>query len=119
MAAIRDDIGIVEWHATSGDTWARTFTFTEDDPPTFTPIDVTAYTFSAKLYTERGTAVAALATFTVAITDGAAGEISVTLAAATTTSIAAGTYWFEVQWTNGSSVRTPVGGPMIVGSDTV
>lgn len=119
MPTIRDDIFIVTWEVCQGDTWARTFTIEDDDTPA-SPIDLTGSTFTAAVYASRGSTSGAEKTFTVAIVSAVAGQLSLTMSAANSALVAGGEHWFECEWTDtDGKKRTPFGGPLIVGVDTV
>lgn len=72
-----------------GDAWSRTIDFSE-------PADLTGYTFSSGLYSPvSGSLVQAI---TCTVISAAEGQVGLSLTAAQTADLAAGTYQFRVTW---------------------
>jgi len=117
MAIIRDGIYIVTWEVTQGDTWTQTFTLTDD--ATGDALDATGYTWRASAFSARGTTDAAELEFTVTTGGTTDSEITLTAGPTDTAAMDPGTYWYEVEWDNGGAIRTPFGGPLVVGVETL
>jgi hypothetical protein len=96
-----------------GDTETVTVTLQESDG---TPVNITERTYAAQI---RATADAAstIATFTCAITNGAAGQFACTLSATTTAALSIGTGVWDLQETNGSVKTTILAGPVRIDYD--
>lgn len=96
-----------------GDTETVTVTLQETDA---TPVNITGRTYAAQI---RATADAAstIATFTCAITNGAAGQFACTLSATITGALSIGTYVWDLQETNGSVKTTILAGPVRIDYD--
>lgn len=89
-----------------GDTEIVNVTITSDGT---TPVDVTGRTYTAQVrYTVDAASPAA--TFSCVITNAAAGQVQLTLSSAATTSLTAGTAYWDFQETNGSVVSTLIAG---------
>jgi hypothetical protein len=74
---------------TRGDAWGQLIDFS-------TPASVAGYTFTAGLYaTTTGNLVQAI---TATVVDAAAGQVNLSLTAAQTAAITAGTYEFRLAW---------------------
>jgi hypothetical protein len=72
-----------------GDAWAQLVDFS-------TPANIIGYTFASGLYaTTTGDLVQAI---TCTVTDAAAGQVNLSLTAAQTAAIPAGTYEFRMAW---------------------
>lgn len=104
----------VLWKQFQGDDWDETFTITDDDAPTYTPINITGDTFVMKVVATKGDPTSTVATLACTILNGAAGIAHAYLAAATTAGVEPGRYWAEFQRTTDGAVRTLVAGPWIV-----
>lgn len=108
-AATFDDTGAaVTWVVRENCTWSRTFTATTGG----TAINITSYTITAEI-TSNYDSDTALKTFTVTITNGAAGQFKIAVAAADAT-LAPGRYWWSLQWNDGSSDVALCSGPFVV-----
>lgn len=104
-----DDAGAyVTWTVRENCTWTRTFTATTGG----TAINITGYTITAEITALESTN-AALKTFTATITNGAAGQFKITVAAADAT-LAVGRYWWSLQWNDGSTDLALCSGPFVV-----
>lgn len=106
MAKINDGPGIVEWDVTSADSLARSFGFAQGSA-----INFSGYSFLAQVRSERSSDATLLATLTVGT--GSAGTLVVS-ASTSVMALDAGGYWWELQWTTGSSTRTILAGPFNV-----
>jgi hypothetical protein len=76
-------------------------------------VTITSRTYSGQIRKKRNSDTAA-ATFTSEITNGANGIVVMSLTAATTANIAAGSYVYDFQETNGSTVTTLITGTVTV-----
>jgi hypothetical protein len=111
MTAMNDGPGIVDWTVTGSDSLARSFGFAQGSA-----INFTGYTFLAQVRSERASDSELLATLTVGT---AAGTGTLVVSASTSVmDLDAGGYWWELQWTTGSSTRTVLAGPFNVLPDT-
>ena len=79
-------------------------------------INISSHTYSGQIKLGR-TATENIASFTSEITDGANGVVRFSLAANITSNIAAGTYYYDIQQTNGTIVTTLLAGKAIVQGD--
>lgn len=93
-----------------GDTFAESFTFSRSGAA----MNLSTYTFQAQVRSERSSSAYLLATFTVGTASASTGVLSLSLSAATTSALDPGRYWWEFEWTVGSSVRTVLGGEFVV-----
>ncbi|MFM7062640.1 MAG: hypothetical protein ACKO04_03985 [Actinomycetes bacterium] len=106
MAKINDGPGIVEWDVTSSDSLSRSFGFAQGSA-----INFSGYSFLAQVRSERSSDAELLATLTV----GTASAGTLVVSASTSVmDLDAGGYWWELQWTTGSSTRTILAGPFNV-----
>ena len=92
-----------------GDSFSESLTFKQP-----TVLNLTTYTFLAQVRRERDAASELLATFSVGTASAATGVITLSLTATQTAGMDPGRYWWELQWTVGSSVRTGVSGEFVV-----
>lgn len=76
-------------------------------------VNITSRTYTGQVRKKRNSDTAA-ATFTSEITNGANGIVVMSLTAATTANIAAGSYVYDFQETNGSTVTTLITGTVTV-----
>jgi hypothetical protein len=76
-------------------------------------VTITSRTYTGQIRKKRNSDTAA-ATFTSEITNGANGIVVMSLTAATTANIAAGSYVYDFQETNGSTVTTLITGTVTV-----
>lgn len=106
MATMNDGPGIVEWTVTGSDSLTRGFGFAQGSA-----INFTGYTFLAQVRSERSADAELLATLTVGT--GALGTLVVS-ASTSVMALDAGRYWWELEWTTGSSRRTVLAGPFNV-----
>jgi hypothetical protein len=102
MTSLNDGPGIVDWTVTGSDSLARSFGFAQGSA-----INFSGYSFLAQVRSERSADAELLATLTVGT--GAAGTLVVT-ASTSVMALDAGGYWWELEWTTGSSRRTVLAG---------
>ena len=76
-------------------------------------VNITSRTYTGQIRKKRNSDTAA-ATFTSEITNGANGIVVMSLSAASTANIAAGTYVYDFQETNGATVTTLITGTVTV-----
>jgi hypothetical protein len=76
-------------------------------------VTITSRTYSGQIRKKRNSDTAA-ATFTSEITNGANGIVIMSLSAAATANIAAGTYVYDFQETNGTIITTLITGTVTV-----
>jgi hypothetical protein len=76
-------------------------------------VTITSRTYSGQIRKKRNSDTVA-ATFTSEITNGANGIVVMSLSSAATANIAAGTYVYDFQETNGSTVTTLITGTVTV-----
>jgi hypothetical protein len=76
------------------------------------PVNLTGYTISARITASR-TSSTALKTPTTTITNAAAGQFKISLAEASA-DLAAGTYWWALEWDGGSGDIPLCSGALIV-----
>ena len=108
-SATFDDAGAyVTWTVRENCTWSRSFTAEVDG----TPVNIAGYTVTAEVTADE-TTDAASKTFTATITNAAAGEFKIVVAAANAT-LTPGRYWWSLQWNDGSSDRPLCSGPFVV-----
>lgn len=102
MPTINDGPGIVDWTVTGSDSLSRSFGFAQGSA-----INFTGYTFLAQVRSERSNDSTLLATLTVGT--GATGTLVVS-ASTSVMALEPGGYWWELEWTTGSSRRTVLAG---------
>lgn len=85
-------------------------TSTPDSPGT--PQDITGWTVQFILHASGSTT--ALITKSATITDGPGGQLSVSLAAADTASLAGGNYFYRIERTNSGSDEVLTYGPLLL-----
>lgn len=93
-----------------GDSFAESFTFSQSG----SALNLSTYTFRAQVRAERSADATLLASFTVGTGSAASGVVSLSLNTATTVALDPGRYWWEFEWTVGSTVRTMLGGEFVV-----
>lgn len=76
-------------------------------------VNISTRTYTGQIRKKRNSDTAA-ATFTSEITNGANGVVVLSLTPAATANIAAGTYVYDFQETNGSTVTTLITGSAII-----
>ena len=103
MTGMNDGPGIVDWTVTGSDSLSRAFGFAQGSA-----INFTGYTFLAQVRSERAGDAELLATLTVGTAAGT-GVLTVTASTAAM-ALDAGGYWWELEWTTGSSRRTVLAG---------
>lgn len=104
MTAMNDGPGIVDWTVTGSDSLARSFGFAQGG----SAISFSGYSFLAQVRSERSNDATLLATLTVGTAAGT-GQLSVTASTAVM-ALDPGGYWWELQWTTGSTTRTVLAG---------
>lgn len=109
-SATFDDLGGTgSWSVRAGTTWTRAFTLKDDGVAR----NLAGSTVAARI-TASETSTTALKTPTVTVTNAAAGQFTVTVAAAQA-DLAAGRYWWALQVTDAGGVETPLcSGPFVV-----
>ena len=105
LSPARLDLTIV-----TGDSFAESVTFSQSG----SALNLSTYTALAQVRAEKSASSTLLATMTVGTGSAATGTWALSLSAATTAALDPGRYWWELQWTVGSSVRTVVGGQFTV-----
>lgn len=89
MSTAPQEPGVLNLSFVRGEAWAKLVDFSS-------PANVTGYTFMAGLYsTITGSLVQAI---TTTIVDASAGQVNLSLTAAQTASLKAGTYEFRLDW---------------------
>ena len=96
------------WVVREGCTWSRTFTASING----TAVNLTGYTVTAEV-TAGPTSDVALKTFTCTVTNAASGIFRISIAAATA-DLTPGTYWWALQWNDGSADQPLCSGNFIV-----
>jgi len=89
--------GIYNITIEQGATFQRSMTIDEED----TDLDLTGYSFAGKIRQEKEDTTA-MAAFTVVITNAATGAIQVSMTATQTSSLAAGTAYYDIEMTRDS-----------------
>lgn len=103
MPTLDDGPGLVDWTVTGSDSLSRSFGFAQGG----SAINFTGYTFLGQVRSGRSGDAALTASLTVGT--ATTGTLTVTASTAVM-ALDAGRYWWELQWTNGSSVRTVLAG---------
>jgi hypothetical protein len=93
-----------------GDSFAESLTFSQSG----SAINLSTYTALAQVRAEKSSSSSLLATMTVGTGSAATGTWALSLSAATTAALNPGRYWWELQWTVSSSVRSVVGGSFTI-----
>jgi hypothetical protein len=94
-----DDTGAqVNWSVRENTTWVDNFTATLT--ATGDPIDITDITITAQI-TAAPTSSTVLKTFTVTKTNAALGQFKIRIDE-TLTTLSVGTYWWSMQWNDGT-----------------
>jgi len=101
----------LDFTVTRSDSFAESLTFNQSG----SALNLTGYTIIAQVRAERDKTAPLLVSFTVGGTL-ASGVVSLTASAASMT-LDPGRYWFEMQWSTGSTVRTVLSGPFVVEPD--
>jgi len=85
-------------------------------PAVITTPNITGRTYASQI---RTTAISGtiLATFTVTVTDGAAGKLTMTMGKAVTAALSPVAAVFDIQETNGATVTTIISGTVDIVSD--
>ena len=95
-----DDTGAqVNWSVRENTTWVDNFTATLT--ATGAPIDITNITITAEV-TAAPTSDTALKSFIVTKTNAAAGQFTIRISE-TLTTLTPGTYWWSMQWNDGTN----------------
>lgn len=113
MAKIKLRPGKLDLDITRGDDLAVSMLFEEGDPPA--AVDVSTRTYTAQIRTSPNAATVA-ATFTVDMTDAAAGLIVLRLADTVTEDLL-GSYVWDLEQDDGGVIRTYTGGSFVVSPD--
>ena len=100
MAAGRRDITIVK-----GDDYAHVVTINERIAGVVTPINITGRTFTAVLKL-TASQVVPTATFVCVVTNGPAGEVTITMANAVTSTLVTGCYVWSLKQNTGGIITT-------------
>jgi len=79
-------------------------------------INISSHTYSGQIRLGRSS-TDSVVSFTSQITDGANGVVQLSLTANTTAAMTAGTYYYDIQQTNGTVVTTLLAGKAIVQGD--
>jgi len=97
-----------------GDTWVINFSFREADQTT--PIDLTGRTFTLQIRAtpDAEDALVSLTEGSGITVDAMAGDVSVI---AQTEDLAAGIYYYDLQYVNGVIVETAIGGRLTLEQD--
>ena len=104
-----DDAGAyVTWIVRENCTWSRAFTAEVDG----VPVNLGGYTVTAEVTAEE-TSDAALKTFACTVTNAAAGQFRIVVAAADAT-LSPGRYWWSLQWNDGTNDKPLCSGPFVV-----
>jgi hypothetical protein len=94
-----DDSGAqVNWTVRKNTTWVDNFVATLT--ASSTPIDLTSITITAQI-TAAPTSSTVLKTFTVTKTNAALGQFKIRISESLTT-LSVGTYWWSMQWNDGT-----------------
>lgn len=109
MTTVDRTPGRLDYTVTRGDSFADSFTFSQSG----SALNLTGYTFRAQVRAERDHTAPMLATLTVGTGSVATGVVTVSATAAQMT-LDPGRYWWEFEWTTGSTVRTVLGGEFVV-----
>jgi VCBS repeat-containing protein len=98
---------------TRGDTETVVITMTSDGT---TPVNITGRTYRAQIRTlkDAGTIDAS---FTCTVTAGTSGEVTLTMAPASTSALAAGTHYWDLEETASGVVSTILAGTVTVLAD--
>jgi len=109
MTTTLNDAGAsANWVVREGCTWSRQFTATING----TAVNLTGYTITAEV-TSAPTSDTALKTFTVTVTNAAAGQFRVKVDASSA-DLAPGTYWWSLQWNDGTDDLALCSGSFVV-----
>lgn len=95
-----------------GDDYSHVVTITN----TAGPIDITGRTYTSQ-FRKIATQASPDGTFTVAVTDGPAGELTITMPNATTTNLDVGCYKWDLQENSGGIITTILAGEVNVITD--
>lgn len=112
MTTIDNTPAVIEWRVKQGDDWSLPLVKNDS------PVSMAGWTFLAQIRVSALSTSTLIASFTVVTTDASTGTVYFRLLPATTSTIAAGTYWYEIQNTNGGVITTMFCGPLIVEGDT-
>lgn len=81
-----------------------------------TPIDITGRTYRAQIRTTKDSGIVD-ASFTCTVTNGASGQVTCSMSAATTAGLASGTHYWDLEETNSGVVTTIFAGTVTVLAD--
>lgn len=110
MTAVSKAPGRLDFTVVQGDSFSDSVTFSQSG----SALNLSTYSFRAQVRAERSASSSLLATFTVGTGSASTGVIALSLTAATTADLQPGRYWWELEWTVGSTVRTMLGGEFTV-----
>lgn len=109
MATV-DDLGArQDWAVRENCTWYDTFTATDDAGAA---IDITSYTITAEITADESSDTA-LKSFTVTKTNAAAGQFRIEVDESTA-DLTPGSYWWGMQWNDGTNDVALASGRFIV-----
>jgi len=94
----------------AGDSFAESITFSQSGAA----LNLSTYSHRAQVRSERSGDATLLATMTVGTGSALSGVLSFSLTAAQTAALDPGRYWWEYEWTVGSTVRTMLSGEFTV-----
>ena len=97
-------------NVTQGDSFSESVTFSQSGAA----LNLSTYTHRAQIRAERSSDAALLATMTVGTGSASSGVLSFSLTATQTAALDPGRYWWEYEWTVGSTVRTMLSGEFVV-----
>lgn len=98
---------------TRGDTESIVVTLTSDGS---TPINITGRAYTSQFRTTQD-ATTISATLTCSVTNGAGGEVTCTLSAASSADLSPGYYYWDLQENNGGTISTLLAGTVTVLAD--
>lgn len=112
MTTIDNTAAVIEWRVTRGDDWSLPFVKTNS------PVSMAGWTWLAQVKPSASRTETQTVALTADTTDAVTGTVLFEVANTSTDAIAAGTYWYEIQRTNGGVIKTLLCGPLIVEGDT-
>ena len=112
LATIDNSAPVVPWSEDRGDDWVYPILKTNS------PVSMSGWTWLGQIRSARGRSSTLVATMTQDVSAASSGTVVLSVPNATTETIAAGEYWYEIQKTVSGIVTTFVGGPLTVLDDT-
>ena len=113
MAVMIDNTAaVIEWRVTRGDDWSLPLVKKNS------PVSMSGWTWLAQVKPSASRTETAAVALTADTTNASSGAVLFTVANTLTDAITAGTYWYEIQRTNGGVIRTMLCGPLIIEGDT-